>query len=372
MTVSRSRKQLEGGSAKGTRSGLQARGTKRPKAAKSTSKAKARKAKTTKAKAAKVTKKTSRKKVATKKTVKKEISRKTATKRKVAQKKTGAKEVTKKTAVKGKVTVKKSKANTKAKTTKQQTATCNKERKLSDDHVQEMILEHRASARKLSRSMLRRWRARIDLQELDSIVDLALCEAALRYNPDKGASFMTFLFYHLHGYLVRAVATLSNSQTVPANPYEIAELSADTSRLIQRDGVYRTGNSNDVANALCNQEYLMPDELLYRKEMAQLSFQACGKLDNLEQQIIYRIFVDEESLVDIAADLGYSRCHISRVKKKALKALQGELAGQMTCRAGATEPEVVAKITGRRLGKRAVRRKATLKDIDSKFDAAAA
>lgn len=33
--------------------------------------------------------------------------------------------------------------------------------------------------------------------------------------------------------------------------------------------------------------------------------------------------------MDIAATLGYSRCHISRVKKKALETLYNELSGSM-------------------------------------------
>src|SRR5690348_15064745 len=76
----------------------------------------------------------------------------------------------------------------------------------SDDcSKEELVLRYRMKARKLARSILRKWHSRLDLQEVDSIVDLSLCEAVARYNPAKGASFMTFLFYHLRGNLIRAV-----------------------------------------------------------------------------------------------------------------------------------------------------------------------
>src|SRR5690349_7137351 len=72
--------------------------------------------------------------------------------------------------------------------------------------ISKLILDHRENGRKLARSILRRWRVRMPAEEIDSIVDLSLCEAARRYSSERGASFMTFFFYHLRGHLVRSVA----------------------------------------------------------------------------------------------------------------------------------------------------------------------
>lgn len=192
---------------------------------------------------------------------------------------------------------------------------------LTEDEIESLILQYRANARKLSRSILRRWRSRLELEELDSLVDLALCEAARRYNPAKGASFMTFLFYHLRGCLVRAVDTAANLNTIPAASFEINELSADQ----DGDG-FISGSASDIAQALCNHEHVLPDEILYKREVAGLSNSACERLDALEQEVVYRIYALEQPLVDIARTLGYSRCHISRVKKKALEVLFDHLA----------------------------------------------
>ncbi len=193
---------------------------------------------------------------------------------------------------------------------------------------EEMILEYRANARKLSRSILRRWRSRIDLEELDSLVDLALCEAAERYDASKGASFMTFLFYHLRGCLVRAVDTAANANTISAADYEIEGLMSGMIAPVdsQESGLVAGA---DMFHELTNEEYLSPDELLYKREVAEISNQACAKLDELEQEVIYRLFVQEEQLVDIARSLGYSRCHISRVKKRALDVLHAQLGPQL-------------------------------------------
>jgi RNA polymerase sigma factor for flagellar operon FliA len=185
-----------------------------------------------------------------------------------------------------------------------------------------LIIKYRTKARKLGRSILRRWHARLDIEEVDSLVDLSLCEAVRRFNPRKGASFMTFLYYHLKGNLVRAVATAANSHSVPV--YNLAE--GETSK----DGSeyqFRPLSANEVAEALTNNESISPDEALWKKELQSKSVKACEKLDALERDIIERIYTNEEQIMDIASELGYSRCHISRVKKRALETLHGELAG---------------------------------------------
>lgn len=192
----------------------------------------------------------------------------------------------------------------------------NKPKTLSPLEQQDLVVEYRTKARKLARSILRKWHSRLDLQEVDSIVDLSLCEAVRRFNPTKGASFMTFLFYHMRGNLIRAVAQAANANVIPVFDSETGEVKADGDRTV---------NAQEIAEALCSHDHISPDDTLLRKEMAGLSQEACSKLDNLEREVIARIFIQEQQLMDIATSLGYSRCHISRVKKKALETLFAEL-----------------------------------------------
>jgi RNA polymerase sigma factor (sigma-70 family) len=191
-----------------------------------------------------------------------------------------------------------------------------------------LIIKYRMKARKLGRSILRRWHARLDLEEVDSLVDLSLCEAVKRFNPFKGASFMTFLYYHLKGNLVRAVSTAAASHSIPV--YQVEEGEVERGEREHFSGYQHRGlNSAEVAEALCSQDVPMPDEALWRKELHSRSSSACDKLDALEKEIIKRIFIQEQQIMDIASTLGYSRCHISRVKKRALETLHGELRSGM-------------------------------------------
>lgn len=191
---------------------------------------------------------------------------------------------------------------------------------LSSRDREQLVLEFRMKARKLARSILRKWHARLDLQEVDSVVDLSLCEAVKRFNPDKGASFMTFLFYHLRGNLIRAVSTAASQSTVRS-----ADIEEEEGRRFGGKSV----NAMEVAEALCGGEASQPDELLFRKQLINISAEACSQLDELEQEVIYRIYMKEQQLMDIANNLGYSRCHISRVKKKALETLYHSLTARM-------------------------------------------
>jgi RNA polymerase sigma factor (sigma-70 family) len=186
-----------------------------------------------------------------------------------------------------------------------------------------LIVKYRLKARKLGRSILRRWHSRMDLDEVDSIVDLSLCEAVKRFNPLKGASFMTFLFYHLKGNLVRSVASAAATSSLPVRLAEFGEAFSDA--FDAETPIAHGMNAVEIAEAVTSQDSPLPDEALWKKQLNDCSSLACAKLDELEREIIKRIFVHEQQIIDIAAALGYSRCHISRVKKKALDTLHDEL-----------------------------------------------
>jgi RNA polymerase sigma factor (sigma-70 family) len=204
--------------------------------------------------------------------------------------------------------VRKEKAPAKMKRTKAQ------ERKIS-----ELILGHRDNGRKLARSILRRWRVRMPTDDIDSIVDLALCEAAERYSAEKGAAFMTFFFYHLRGHLVRTVTRAAQA----------SQLFLAFARSSGVDTTQWQTEVTDVSWSVAPDHFMFgqkegvtPENELLRKEKIEQCRGAVSKLDLLEQEILTRSFADEEALVDVARSLGYSRCHISRVKKSALDRLK--------------------------------------------------
>ena len=219
---------------------------------------------------------------------------------------------------------------------------------LSPLEQEEMVLEHRIKARSLAHSILRRWHSRIEAEEVESIVDLSLCEAVKRFKRSKGASFITFLFYHLRGNLIRSVAEAANLNFVPLPDFDQTDNTSDGNH----GNKAKVINAIEIADTLCNHDYESPDEVLLKKEISKISSDACSKLDTLEREVIYRIYVLEEQLMDIASTLGYSRCHISRVKRKALETLHGDLSLTIHPEGDAPEFALEEERTPRKLIKR--------------------
>lgn len=211
---------------------------------------------------------------------------------------------------------------------------------LSEKQREQIVINYRLKARKLARSILRKWHARMDLQEVDSIVDLSLCESAKRFNPKIGASFMTFLFYHLRGNLIRAVSAAANSNLVPLADMEAGFSQHEEGEMGQPKGQGPAINAIEIAEALCGNDFPLPDEIVYKRELVHMSQSACEKLDSLAREVISRIYIQGQQLIDIATSLGYSRCHISRVKKKALEALFADMSSSVGLPAGTKRPDV--------------------------------
>ncbi|HMO02857.1 MAG TPA: sigma-70 family RNA polymerase sigma factor [Oligoflexia bacterium] len=183
---------------------------------------------------------------------------------------------------------------------------------------QKLILKYREKGYKLGASMLRKWNARLDRFELESVVHIALCEAAKRFNPAYGSSFVTFLYYHLKGHLIRAIEEAVKSQFI-----NITELE-DGANMSDDPNYYRRprSSSEESLSALINEEIKNPEERLEQKELYQLAVKHGESLGPIEHGVIKRIYLCGEQLNKVAQELGYSRCHLSRVKREVLTSLR--------------------------------------------------
>ena len=188
-----------------------------------------------------------------------------------------------------------------------------------EERVAQLILDHRENGRKLARSILRRWRVRMPTDEIDSIVDLALCEAARRYSEERGATFMTFYFYHLRGHLVRSVARAAQANNIFMAFAKNIGIDPGDWQHVNNEVIWTYAPDTMVFG---QRDAETPEHSVLRKEKLKQCREAITKLDTLEREIIYRSFQGEQPLVNIARSLGYSRCHVSREKKAALERLK--------------------------------------------------
>lgn len=187
--------------------------------------------------------------------------------------------------------------------------------KLTEAEQAELILENQEHGYRMAWKLLSQWRVRLGQDEVRSVVGVALCEAALRFDRSFETSFRTFFFYHLRGLLLKEVSSFINSRNLLRLQSETASGSMEEfSRQV----------SEETPTNLV--ERRTPERLLQDKELSELCKLACSYLDELEQEIITRYFVEDTSLMAIADELGYCRCHLSRVKNKALLTLKKILA----------------------------------------------
>lgn len=205
--------------------------------------------------------------------------------------------------------------------------------KLSKAEIDELIVSHQEDGLRMAWKLLNRWRIKLPADDVVSIVGIALCEAGIRFDPSYETSFRTFFFYHLRGVLIKEVTKMINDK----NNVGLRSLPGDA------DGdaysTYYIDRSN--ANLI---ERKTPENIFAERQVGELCQLAIEHLDELEREVIIRFFVKDESIVDIAKELGYCRCHLSRVKNRALKTLSKVLAPihKATANTGKL-PELVGK-----------------------------
>jgi RNA polymerase sigma factor (sigma-70 family) len=180
---------------------------------------------------------------------------------------------------------------------------------LTREQFESLIIEHIDFARRISWKLLNRWRITLCEDEVQSISAAALCEAASRFDLKRGVSFRTFLFYHLRGALLKEIARAVNDAKAVALD------------LVPADQMERAPSRDVIEFAVVCQNPT-PEEQLIASQLSSLCRKACAELDALERDVLFRHFGLEQSVVQIAKELGYCRCHISRIKTQVLDRLQ--------------------------------------------------
>ncbi|HQH26008.1 MAG TPA: sigma-70 family RNA polymerase sigma factor [Oligoflexia bacterium] len=183
--------------------------------------------------------------------------------------------------------------------------------KLPREKINELIIEHREHGKRLAWSFLTSWRVRMHQDEVMSVVGMALCEAANRFDAEKGVAFKTFFFYHLRGLLLKEIARAIHEQRVLQYvPHTVVSECANTEHVVFAKDIFSLIENNN------------PERLMQKRQLSRTCWEACMQLDPLEREVLVRFFVYDEPLIQIADELRYCRCHISRVKSRALLRLE--------------------------------------------------
>lgn len=139
--------------------------------------------------------------------------------------------------------------------------------------------------------------------EMESLANLALCEAAAKYDPKKGAKFSTYLYFHVKAQLIDH---LRASRKAPL-------------LLAPDEGL---GDDDDTQQIPDVQP--TPEKAFALAELRGGLEKAVARLSDAERKIIALCAVEDRRVKDVAKDLGYSRVSVSRIKQRAYKKIQAD------------------------------------------------
>lgn len=187
----------------------------------------------------------------------------------------------------------------------------NKSRPTKSERANSLVLAHRATAMRIAQSMMKRWGLYVDRDELQSIVDLVLCETSHRYKPSKGASFVTFIFLALKGKLLREFIIKRKFY-----PLEVSLEAAQEGDLNWDKEIERSAVSD---HSEC------PHYRTYLGELRAICNEAISHLNNLEKEVVMETVVFESKVASYARKIGYSRGHMSSLRSAALRKIKHKL-----------------------------------------------
>lgn len=182
----------------------------------------------------------------------------------------------------------------------------------------ELILDHRLRALKLARHILKHWGVRLHEDEITSATDMALCDAGGRYNPESGVEFVTYLFYFIKGALAR---TITENRSI--NQQLCCETRDDGKS--GDDALTRVIDQHAARNFDTEQSESSPARELMVREFRKYCSSALAALSKLEREIVVRVHVHDYKVAAVARQLGYSRGHVSTLRRQAFDKMRPAL-----------------------------------------------
>lgn len=178
-----------------------------------------------------------------------------------------------------------------------------------------LILSHREGAMKICRKILRKWGVTLEEDEVRSLADVALCEAAKGFNHKKGAQFVTYLYFFAKGELAREIGRRTKREM----PIELDK--PCSMKKVERE----------LINSEANLKLVCPEGELAVKEVRAKCREALEALSELERQVMLRVHVYDFKVASVARSLGYSRGYLSDVKRVAATKMQSYLEPYREC-----------------------------------------
>ncbi|MCB0323589.1 MAG: sigma-70 family RNA polymerase sigma factor [Bdellovibrionales bacterium] len=185
--------------------------------------------------------------------------------------------------------------------------------------MQKLVLTHRTSALRMSRSILRRWGSRVDGEELEGVVDVAICQAAASYDPQRGTTFTSFLFHFVRGELIGLVREHVEMRRLR----ETCLLSVRHVQASNGGTTHQQGESGEISSEWASLVgSITPEDAVERSQMSEALRLALGALTEEQQHLIRLIYFEGRPMQSIMQSLALSRAEVKTRAAAAVRQLR--------------------------------------------------
>ena len=153
----------------------------------------------------------------------------------------------------------------------------------------------------------------LQMDDLVSEGNIGLMKAATRFNPDKGARFVSYAVVHVRQQIEKAL----DQQTEPPRGLKQKATSVDAPL------GHRTNMS--LLSVLVNQDAPFADERVHSEAIEEAVEFALGSLDQRESRVVNAFFgIDQEheTMAEIAEDMDLKRERVRQIRDKAVRKLR--------------------------------------------------
>lgn len=175
-----------------------------------------------------------------------------------------------------------------------------------------LVHEHLPLVHRIARKIHNQLGGRMPLDELVSLGNEGLVEAAHRYDPGAGASFKTFAFYRIRGAMLDGVGTLAPLTRSAYRRQRDQGVPAPDARPTGSDPVELAGTSDTAGE-------------IYRTQMRALLERVIAELPESEQVLIRACYFEDMTILDAGKRIGKSKSWACRLHARALADLRAEL-----------------------------------------------
>ena len=164
----------------------------------------------------------------------------------------------------------------------------------------------------------------LQMDDLVSEGNIGLMKAASRFNPDKGARFVSYAVGHVRQQIEKAIDQQTGLYQVPKDVKN--ELAArQQSRPMSVDAPLGHRTNMSLLSVLVNQDAPFADERIHSEAIEDAVEFALGSLDERESRVVNAFFginQEHETMAEIAEDMELKRERIRQIRDKAVRKLR--------------------------------------------------